>query len=827
MKDKFLNIKRLAVILAIIIIPIMYSFFFLDAFWDPYSKLENLPVAVVNEDKGATINDQQKNAGQDFVDELKDNKSLKWIFTNKAEAQEGLKDRKYYAMIQIPENFSAKIATAETKDKQQAVISYQPQQKRNYLASQILNRAILELEMNVSQKVTKEMVQYISDENKKMPDQLTELSDGLKKMQTDGTSKLEDGLNTLINNQVKFNNGLNTLNNGMDKLNNGADALAGGNKTLASKQEEFAQALHLSIPQLQQLSDGSNLFHKKLATLDSGLFQLNSGVSQLTTKLPELKAGISAYNQGLKDYTSGLTTFGQGVAPLGTQLQPLKSGSTQLYNNLTAYSTNMEEFSKGVSQYTDGVKTLTSTNKSVADALTEYIKAHPEAMADKNIQSILAISQKSQSSIEQLNKASDTLKTSAGGLSTASQQLAAGSKQLNEGVSKFVDGAPQLASAAQQLAAGSNALVTGGEKISAGIDSLNSGTTQLTQGIAQASSGATQLNKGYSQIDTGIQKASGSISVAASAAAQLAEGASKLGAGASELKNGVQKASNGASELSTNAQKFLDGEKELHDGAGTLDDKVEEAYKKIVDKEEEANDKVSKLDGLAEYVSDPVKVDEKAVDPVSDYGTAFAPYFISLSLWVGALIMFVMIYLNPQIRFKKKIIKNMHMDIKFLIYPALGVITAIGLGLVLINELKLKPTHTGMFFLVITLVSLCFISIVQFLIVHLGDVGKFFTILLLILQLTSSGGTFPNELIPGFFKTINPFMPMTYSVYALKETISGNNSNFLNQNILIIAVIMVVFLVASLLLSGRKKARLADDEGSEFIPKNENSSIQA
>jgi putative membrane protein len=103
------------------------------------------------------------------------------------------------------------------------------------------------------------------------------------------------------------------------------------------------------------------------------------------------------------------------------------------------------------------------------------------------------------------------------------------------------------------------------------------------------------------------------------------------------------------------------------------------------------------------------------------------------------------------------------------------------------------------------------------LIVHLGDVGKFLVILLLILQLTASGGTFPNELVPKFFVNINPYMPMTYAIYALKEPISGHNSSFLNQNIIILAVIMVVFLVASLLLTGRKNAKSLDEVESAFV----------
>lgn len=826
MKEPFFDIKRdgkrIAVILAIIIIPLMYSYFYLSAFWDPYSKLDQLPVAVVNEDKGAMINSEQKNVGDELVDELKDNTSLKWVFTDKDEAKTGLTDRKYYAVVTIPENFSANIATADTKDKKHGVIIYEPEQKRNYLASQILSRAMLELDNKVSTNITKEMVQYVTNETEKLPYQLKELSDGLNTMQKDGTSKIQESMGTLVEGQVKFNNGIDQLSSALDKAGNGVNTLYSGSNTLASKQQEFANALSSSIPQFKQLVDGSALFNKNLTALDSGLLQINTGAAQMNSKLPELKTGIEQYNKGLKTYTQGLKAFGQGVTPLATQLEPLKTGSSQYHSNVSTYSTKMEELDKGVSQYVDGVKTLTDTNKNVANLLSTYIKEHPEAMSDKNIQSIVAIMQKAEGSLDQLNAASDNIKTSVTALSTGSQQLVAGSKQINDGVTKFVDGAPQLSQAAAKLAEGTDSLVAGGESLSTGLDTLSNGTTQMIEAIQQASSGATKLKNGYSTLDAGIQKASGSIELAASSAGQLAEGASKLNSGVSELKSGVQKISSGSKELGANAQKILDGEKKIQDGAGQLDEKVTEAYNKIVDKQNEANNKVAKLDGFAEYVSDPVSLDEKAVDPVSDYGTAFAPYFISLSLWVGALIMYIMIYLNPQMRFKKKLVKNMHMDVKFLVYPLIGIVQALALAVVLINGLNLQLTNKPMFFAVIILVSLCFISIVQFLIVHLGDVGKFLVILLLILQLTASGGTFPNELVPKFFSSINPYMPMTYAIYALKEAISGHNSSFLNQNIIILAVIMVVFLVASLWLTGRKKAKSLDDIESEFVHKREN-----
>jgi putative membrane protein len=98
---------------------------------------------------------------------------------------------------------------------------------------------------------------------------------------------------------------------------------------------------------------------------------------------------------------------------------------------------------------------------------------------------------------------------------------------------------------------------------------------------------------------------------------------------------------------------------------------------------------------------------------------------------------------------------------------------------------------------------------VQFCIVHLGNLGKFLAIALLILQLTSCGGTFPMETVPKFFNALYPFMPMTYAVSVFKETISGDINSGYWQNTMILVIILVVFVAATDILSKFKKEKNA------------------
>ena len=98
-------------IIVLLFIPIMYGGFFLGSVWDPYGNTKNLPVAVVNNDKGATLKDKKVAVGDELVNTLKDEDSFEWHFVSEDEADKGLDDGSYYMKIVIPENASENVTT--------------------------------------------------------------------------------------------------------------------------------------------------------------------------------------------------------------------------------------------------------------------------------------------------------------------------------------------------------------------------------------------------------------------------------------------------------------------------------------------------------------------------------------------------------------------------------------------------------------------------------------------------------------------------------------------------------------------------------------------
>lgn len=598
MNERKKTAGKIAVIIGVIVIPLMYSFFYLSAFWDPYGRLDALPVAVVNNDTGAEINGEERNLGQEFEDQLQDDGTFKYTFTDEKDANQGTKAMEYYAMILIPGDFSSSIASAEDVDKTTATITFSANEKRNYLASQILGKAITEMEKETRTTVAKEIVNTMTDQVSDMTDQL-------------------------------------------DTLDNG----------------------------LSELSQGSN-------KLTSGSAELKTGTSQYAGKFSEFTAGIKKVTSASKSLSGGAEQVAGGAA----------------------------ELSSGIASYTKGVSSLVETTQSVSAFLSGYVQAHPELLQD-----------------------------------------------------------PQFAAFMQGLSGSGNA-----EK----IQQLTAAGSQLSSAASTLAEGASGLSSGTSALHEGINTISSAAGSLGSAANTLAAGASSLNNGAAELNSGLQKASSSVSD-------------------SVADSKAQ----------------TEKLDGLADFVSAPVTFDAVPINPIDNYGTYFSPYFMSLSLWVGALIIFFGIYFDIDGRIKILSRDSSNKMARSFIYLLIGFAQAIVLALIVRYCLGLEVNHPVLFISAVCLISLVFIAIVQFFIVHMGDIGKFLALAILILQLTSCAGTFPMETVPTFFNVLKPFMPMTYSVAILKDTISGTVTMNFWHNCLILLIYLLLFFVATVLLSLRKRKK--------------------
>ncbi len=188
-KNIFKNKMLFISLFAILFVPVIYAGMFLWSFWDPYGNLEKLPVAIVNNDTGATVEGQDLKLGNELVDRLVKSKEFKFKELPQSEAKKGLNNRDYYMIIKIPKDFSQNAGTLLQDHPEQMKIIYQPNEGLNFLGSQIGNSAVEKIRAEVNKQVSATYAKQLFANIKKMGDGYGDAADGASKLK-DGSNKL-------------------------------------------------------------------------------------------------------------------------------------------------------------------------------------------------------------------------------------------------------------------------------------------------------------------------------------------------------------------------------------------------------------------------------------------------------------------------------------------------------------------------------------------------------------------------------------------------------------------------------------------------------------
>jgi len=170
------------------------------------------------------------------------------------------------------------------------------------------------------------------------------------------------------------------------------------------------------------------------------------------------------------------------------------------------------------------------------------------------------------------------------------------------------------------------------------------------------------------------------------------------------------------------------------------------------------------------YFKNPVTLHKQHMYPINNYGSALAPFYISISLWIGCIIAVAMIVMR--VKSKKKYHSSSvdlgRMGIFLIISMLQALLVAIGA-----LYLNIQITSALLFTLTTLYISICAMLIVYSLTSTFENAGKALAIIILVLQITATGGTFPVQILPPFFQAIHPFLPLTYAIEALREVIAG------------------------------------------------------
>lgn len=239
-------------------------------------------------------------------------------------------------------------------------------------------------------------------------------------------------------------------------------------------------------------------------------------------------------------------------------------------------------------------------------------------------------------------------------------------------------------------------------------------------------------------------------------------------------------------ELIGNVQNTLD--KANTELAALKDDGKYELMQKLLDKDSSE---------YGEFFSSPVKVTTENVYEAVNYGTAVAPFYTTLALWVGGLLLTALIKTSPDDReeFKNAPLTQKYFG-RYLIFWLMGQIQAVITVLGDIYLLKIYCVHPGIFMLTASLVSFAFTLLIYTLTLSFGDVGKALAVVLVVIQIAGSSGTYPIELLPSFFRNVYIYFPFPYAINAIRECVSG----FYRYDYFILMGQLMLFVIGTLFL---------------------------
>ncbi len=394
------------------------------------------------------------------------------------------------------------------------------------------------------------------------------------------------------------------------------------------------------------------------------------------------------------------------------------------------------------------------------------------------------------------------------GLAEGAQKLANGGKQLQAGSAKVQAGASQVKSGESQVKDGAS-------QVKSGASSLNDGASQLKQGSDQLSDGASQVEKGSEELSAAVDPSlipDGPIKDYAEGNVKLADGSSQVAAGGKQLANGANQLANGGSQLADGANQVAEGSSKLAEGSVSLASGAtllsNGATNALFAASSSLGSTANTLGGitgidedtLGDYFLSPVELERNELFSVNSYGSDVSPFYLVLSMWVGAVITCVM--MNPGTSQGTKYSPFEMYFGKLLTYIIMSILQACVtiIGCYLLGIQILNPI---LFIASCILVSMIFMILIYSIISAIGTVGKAIGVVLLVLQISATGGIYPIQIMHPFFRALYPYMPMTYGITLVREAQLGTVwSNYIPALAILLAIGFVT-IIAAVIIKGK------------------------
>jgi len=542
-----------------------------------------------------------------------------------------------------------------------------------------------------------------------------------------------------------------------------------------------------------QASDGAVTLQAAAGTLGDGARQLADGATSAAHGAGSLAAGAH-------HLATGTQTLSAGTATLSAGAQQLTAGSATLATGASSLSTGSAALSAGTAQVSDGASRLaagaTDASRGAHDLATGT--AQVSAGVGQAATQVTAMAGK----LATLGSVAAYLKSLAFDPTTGAVIDPAAAAQLATLAAALPTPADSAALSSQlaQLQAGATHAAEGAATLDGGLATLAASSSALSAGATSAANGAATLATGAAHLTDGVSQVASAASALATGSGTLASGAASLDGGAATLATGADALATGTTTLASGSAQVADGAGRLADGAGSLSTALAGGASAI------PNDDTAQQTARAATIATPVTLHDDDIAKAEGFGEGFAPFFIPLALFVGSLITWLLLRPLPSRALAAAVPGWRTAIAGFLPAVLLGLgqvavmlaVVHFGVGLRMAN-----PVGTVAF---TVLVAAAFLALQQMLIALLGpSAGKGAVLALLMLQLASSGGTYPVATTPAFFRAVHPWLPMSYAVDGLRLLITGGADGRLVRTVVVLALTLVGSLAVTAWRAGRMR----------------------
>lgn len=687
-KEIFRKVNTWIIIIGLIFLPSMYAWPNILSSWDPYSHTNNIKVAVISEDEGATVEGKNVNLGESLITNLKGNKNLDWQFvSSKQQAENGVKIGDFYASIVIPKSFSSDITSITRGELKKATIEYTVNEKINAISPKITNSGASALANTIGKN-------FVEVANGVIFEKLHEA--GVKfEENLPAIEQVKEKINHLNDNFTNYENSLNEL---IGKVDRGYNVL----NTIQGTLPEIDRAATNSI----MLANKTNVTIKNIENFNEIMLK---NINTQLDKVIEISGEV--------------VKVAELIQKKPTNPEETKAKMKALDSRFEAAEKRLD-IAKDIFEYLNSLSDQNLFQKQLTKINT----------MESDITKLRSLNKKIYSNIDKYDTIGNNVKV----------EFLKTSKRVNR---NSIDFKKKLNTEVAPL-------------IKRVLTNADTKIRNVSSVISRAQAQIPTINAKISEAEVKIQIVQGKLL--------------KLQGEMPEIKEKVQKL--------TGIVNKADGEIDTN----ALFNLLKVDYKQ-----------------QAEFFANPVQLKENQLYHIKNYGSAMTPFYTVLSIWVGALLMSSLLTtkVEDEENKYKPYQKYFGRGLLFMIISLLQTL------IITLGDMYLLGTQANSpyrFVIYALLISLLFSAIIYTTVCLLGNVGKAVCIILLVLQIGSSGGTFPIQMTSSFFQALYPKVPFTYSISLLREAVGGVYIPAVNRDMKILLTYLVITLVGGAILVSLK-----------------------